>query len=389
MILRLRAVLIFCTILGLLLFTHSATTKTQSSFMCYCFSNPGFSPVYFSNVFDMGTLAQDTNPIQNEFYEYLLGRFEYRTDSSLGATCPFFETMQRAQAQKRNYEDQLRQGGKQINEIEWTYTPNLSGPITTIVQHRMQTVSPQLPADHTFCFSDTQSGTIYVTGPLQTTTSESMGNWSIGFTQYLKQKYSFAGRTYCNIGPRPTAERLVSAHLQGARAANKNIVETGWRFDPKAVAAARQEDEDREPAPVRPNSPQVPQSELQLARADAQKDVPLARQFCQSDPTLKLVFNCLNFSHAVYAFRMAHHTDAGAKEPIASLVDDEKFPCQGCIDAVQVMFWVRRRATAEGLNTKTRECTVSALTKTLNANTAQVHHRLEQFYKESVAQCNQ
>ena len=357
--------------------------------MCYCFSNPGFSPVYFSNVFDMGTLAQDTNPIQNEFYEYLLGRFEYRTDSSLGATCPFFETMQRAQAQKRNYEDQLRQAGKQINEIEWTYTPNLSGPITTIVQHRMQTVGPQLPADHTFCFSDTQSGRIYVTGPLQTTTSESMGNWSIGFTQYLKQKYSFAGRTYCNIGPRPTAERLVSAHLQGARAANKNIVETGWRFDPKTVATARQEDEDREPAPTRPNTPQAPPSELQVARAEVQKDVALAAEFCRSDPILKLVFYCPNFSHAVYTYRMAHHADVGAKEPIAKLVEDENFPCKGCIADVQVMTWVRHRATAEGLNNKTTECTVKALTKTLNANTAQVHRHLEQFYKDSVAQCNQ
>jgi len=172
--------------------------------------------------------------------------------------------------------------------------------------------------------------------------------------------------------------------IQGARAGNKKVVETDWRFEPNVGAVAQQQqDEDREPAQNRPLVvPQVSQTELQQARAEATTERPVSRNFCQKDPVLSKIFSCPDFAQAVFVYRVAHRADAGAKEPVESLVDDPKFPCQGCVNGVQVMTWVRRRILDEKLNPSSQNCIVSTLTKTLNSNTSQVRTHLENFYKE-------
>jgi hypothetical protein len=106
---RLRVVLFFSATIFFTLLTNSATTHQATSFG-YCMSDPGSSPVYFSNVFDFGTTGlMDANPIQNEFNEYLRGRFEYRTDSAVGAQCPRTSyTMAQAIAARRDYENRNR-----------------------------------------------------------------------------------------------------------------------------------------------------------------------------------------------------------------------------------------------------------------------------------------
>jgi hypothetical protein len=103
---------------------------------------------------------------------------------------------------------------------------------------------------------------------------------------------------------------------------------------------------------------------------------------------LSKIFCCPDLAQAVFVYRVAHRADAGAKEPVESLVDDPKFPCQGCVNGVQVMTWVRRRMLDEKLNPSNQNCMVSTLTKTLNGNTSQVRSHLENFYKSSVAACN-
>jgi len=389
---RLRFILIVSATIGFIFFPNSAPTKTQATGFAFCRSDPGSSPVYVSNVFDLGTSGMiDTSPIQNEFDEYLRGRFEYR-NSGPGAGClwggraggPKQETM----ARRREYENELRQDNKQIVEVDWTWVIDPDLVASAGFQHRMPRPVSQGPADNSFCFSETYAGTVYVAGPVQTGSSVSMGNFNISFTQYLKQRYSFQGRVNCNTGTRPTAARLVAAHIQGARAANKNVVETDWHFESSAASVAQQQDEDREPAPARPAGPTAPQSEIQLARAQARAEGPQARAFCQDDPILKAVFSCPNFSEAVIAFRVAHRNDAGATEPLARLLDDPNFACSGCVTGLQVFTYVNRRAIAEKLNGPIKTCIVSTLTKTLNNN---IHHirELERFYKESVAQCSQ
>ena len=150
---RLRLVLFFSVTIGFILVTNSATTHQTTSFG-YCMSDPGSSPVYFSNVIDFGTTGMiDANPVQNEFNEYLLGRFEYKTNSAFGAQCPVSAyTMQQGIATRRDYENQLRQSNKQIVEVDWTWVIDPDLVATASLQHRMPRSGPQLPVDNSFVF---------------------------------------------------------------------------------------------------------------------------------------------------------------------------------------------------------------------------------------------
>jgi len=388
---HLRFTLIVSATIGFIFVTNSATTKSQAiTYFGYCRSDQGSSPVYFSNVMDFGTNGViDPNPIQNEFNEYLRGRFDYGTNGPFAAAClAQATTKQQAVAQRREIEDQFRHDNKQIIEVDWTWTIDPELAAAAGFQHRMPRPVSQGPVDNSFCFSETYSGTVYVAGPVQTGSSVSMGNFNNGFNQFLRQRYSFQGKVNCNMGTHKTATRLVNAHIQGARAANKNVIQTDWHFESSAAPVTQQQDEDREPAPNRPAASTAAQSELQLARAQARAEAPMSRAYCQNDPILKEVFSCPNFSQAVTAFRVAHRNDSGAKEPLDRLLDDPNFACTACVTGSQVFMYVNRRAMADKLNGKVKTCLVPTLEKTLNNN---IHHirELDRFYKESVAQCSQ
>ena len=392
---RLRLILIVAATIGFIFVTNSATTKTQATGgFGFCRSDPGISPVYFSNVIDFGTTGLiDTNPIQNEFDEYLRGRFEYKTNSPFGVGCVRSrhtgDNREETNDRRREIENELRRDNKQIIEVDWTWAIDPDVVASAGFQHRMPRPVSTGPADNSFCFSETYNGTVYVAGPVQTGQSVSMSTFNNGFSQYLKQRYSFQGRVNCNMGTRSTAVRLVNAHIQGARAGNKNVVQTDWHFESTVVApVTQQQDEDREPAPSRPAAPTAPQSELQLARAEARAEQPLSRAYCQNDPILKVVFSCPNFAQAVTAFRVAHRNFSGAKESLDRLLEDPNFACTACVTGPQVFTYVNRRAIAEKLDGKVKTCLVPTLEKTLNNN---IHHirELDRFYRESVAQCNQ
>ena len=119
MITCLRLLAVLSVTIGFLLVTNSAKTHETTNFG-YCKSDPGSSPVYFSKVIDVGTTGMiDTNPVQNEFNEYLLGRFEYKTNSAFGAQCTASAyTMQQGITMRRDYENQLRQSNKQCSKIQ-------------------------------------------------------------------------------------------------------------------------------------------------------------------------------------------------------------------------------------------------------------------------------
>ena len=114
--------------------------------------------------------------------------------------------MSEAQSGKRGYEMQMRQGNSQIVDVEWNYKPE-PGRLSPVPRpgapRAFGVITPQ--ADHTFCISDSYQNTVYVTGPTATPPPVTMYSWINGFTQFLKGKYSFVGRVYCNMGTAETA----------------------------------------------------------------------------------------------------------------------------------------------------------------------------------------
>src|SRR5262249_29730971 len=177
-------------------FSHHATA-TQTS-VCYCASSAGQSAVYMSEIFNTGIsvdLAPDSTPIQNEYNEYLKGRFDFKSNANYPVACPIFNNMSLAQSSKRNYEMQMRQGNNQIVEVEWNYKPEpgrVSPPPRPGTARPYGAITAQ--PDHTFCISDSYQNTVYSTGPIVTPPPVAMYQWVNGFTQFLKGKYSFGGR---------------------------------------------------------------------------------------------------------------------------------------------------------------------------------------------------
>ena len=123
-----RIGLIFCVVILSVVsidFT-GRVVATQAGLLAYCASSPDQPDIYITQIFNTGldaAVSQDSNPIQNEYNEYLKGRFDVKSNSNFPVACPLFLNMSQAQSTKQNYEMQVRQGNKHVVELEWNYRP--------------------------------------------------------------------------------------------------------------------------------------------------------------------------------------------------------------------------------------------------------------------------
>jgi len=370
-----RVGLIFCVVILSVVsidFTGRAVA-TQAGLLAYCASSPDQSDIYITQIFNTGldpAVSQDTNPIQNEYNEYLKGRFDVKSNSNFPVACPVFFDMSQAQSSKQNYEMQMRQGNKHVVPLEWNYRPEPGtaiAPIAAIPQHRMARVNTS-QADHTFCISDVYQNTVYVTGPVATPPPVAMYAWANGFTDFLKGKYSFEGRVYCNMGTNESARRLVNAHLDGSRAAGRKVVETGWKYDAtQAMSQSRPvaQDEDREPAQRPAAQPPNPQ-----ARDFSIKENPRVTAYCVHDRVMAAAFDCDCLRRQIATYRKDHVSDtlSASPTPLEELFKGDKFDCRSCIQ-VDWKFkpGVRGVMRLPGSSEAVRECVVEKFHALLTA----------------------
>ena len=307
------------------------TAATQASSFGYCAAGPDQTAAYVSEIFigPSVDVSFDTNPIQNEFNEYLKGRYDFNSNSSLAVNCPLFPTRSEAQIGKRTIEMQMRQGNVQIVEVDWNYRLPTE-PSAPRPQHSATGVVIQ-QADHTFCVSDAYQGTVYFTGPVATPPPVAMYSWVNGFTQFLKGQYAFAGRVYCNMRTAVTAQRLLTAHLDGSRAGGKRVVETNWRYDATQATSAlpaATPDEDRQPA----QRPAVQPPNLQ-ARDFVLKENARVTAYCVADRLMASAFDCDCLRRQISKYRLDHVSDtlSASPTPFEEFFKGEKFDCKSCI----------------------------------------------------------
>jgi hypothetical protein len=348
----------------------------------YCASDTGQSVVYFSEVFNTGLRKygfHDDRPIANEFNEYLKGRFDFKGNETYPAGCPFFDSVSQAETGKRDLENQMRQASKQVIEVNWGFKPNeVEIALSAAPRTEREANGPPRPRPtHTWCLSDTYQGTVYSTGPFDT--DQNWAQWYQGFNRFLKEKYSFPGRVECKVTTLDDAHRLMNARAEGARAADRKVVDTGWKYDPTtAVVKTVPKDDDPEPAPKRPAS-----TPSQQVRETATKEIPESQAYCQKDPAMSAFFNCQYFSRSVYTYRIAHPGDT---QSIANLVAGEKLSLSDCIDNTRVMFWVQKQAAAQKLSPQVTNCAVQNVITALYKKP--LLSRMQEFYKEAVAVCS-
>ena len=349
----------------------------------YCASDTGQPVVYFSEVFDTGLHKygfHDDQPVDNEFNEYLKGRFDFKGNETYPVGCPFFDSVSQGEASKRDLENQMRQANKQVVEVTWGFKPNEAEiALSSAPRTEREANGPPRPRPtHTWCLSDTYQGTVYATGPFDT--DQNWAQWYQGFNRFLKEKYSFPGRVECKVTTLSDARRLMSARTEGARAAGRKVVDTGWRYDPSTAAISKPKPKDDDPEPAeRPAAPSASQD----VRAAATKEIPDSQAYCQKDLAMSAFFICQYFSRCVYNYRIAHPGDT---QSIASLVAGEKLNLSECIDNMRVMYWVKDRAAAQKLSPQVTNCAVQNVITTLSKKPQL--SRMKEFYNEAVAACS-
>ena len=334
-----RSVLIFAVavIAVLSLSFRKQAAPPQATYFAYCASSPD-QVVYMSEVFNTGqdtSFIGDPTPIQNEYNEYLKGRFDIKSNAALSVGCPVFYTQSQTQSAKHDYEAQMRRANNQIVEVEWAYRPEPGRTPSTLARPGHSITAAAAPqADHTFCISDPYQGTVYFTGPIATPPPVAMYQWINGFTEFLKAKYSFQGRVYCNMGTTQVAQRLVNAHLEGSRAAGHRVVETGWKYDVTQITTTSPSrpapDEDREPA----HRPAAQPPNLQ-ARDFALQEHARSHAYCIADRVMAAAFDCQCLQRLITQYRLDHVSDtlSASPTPLEELFKGEKFDCKSCIQA--------------------------------------------------------
>src|ERR1044071_14756 len=363
--------------------TESAPTTTHpnlATFKIYCTSSLDQPIVYFSNIFDANLKAQSqisTLPLGAAFKNYLVEEYDFK--SSAGAGCGFFDSLAKAEANKRQLMAQAQQANKRVVEVNWNHGPlsetpmgdgasiGIAGPIPT----------------YTFCAMPHEV-TMYYSAVFKTAGGQVNPKWNDAFNEFLYKTYGFHAEVEatCTImATNREAEAILNARVTGARINSHKVVETGWKFDPTGTykpAPKPMPKADDDPEPVQ--RPVAPNPSRQASDA-AMKEVPAAVAYCQKNPSMSAIFNCDNFGRAIYNYRMAHINEPA--EPLATV--EAKLHCVECVDPVRVSSWVEKRATADKLSNKAINCVTQNVIVNLQ-NTPQVP-RLKEFYEKAVATC--
>jgi hypothetical protein len=364
-----------------------ATHLIQGSTMtAYCSSEMGGNVVYISKILDVVTPRAgggiDTSPLNLAFKNYLVEEYDFKSNANYSAGCAVFQTLSKAEANRRQIIGQAQQANKQIVELKWN-----PGPIVAVDHGDSFLIGPKgPPLTHTICAIGYQN-TTYFSAVFDTGGWQPVPAWNNAFNNFLRKNYGAEGEANCtSMNTVREATRLLHDRVVGLRANNHKAVETGWKFDPTDIAANKPRpkptptpDDDPEPvAPQRPAAQAAPPS--QSTKDFAAKEGPQVLAYCQKDPLLSKIFDCYRVQRSVYNYRMEH----GSSEPLASLFTQEKVNLAEAI-GTGLGQWVRDRATAQGLGNRITNC----IEQKFNVSFYEKPYvsKMQEIYNASVAAC--
>lgn len=351
----------------------------------YCFSDALEPVVYFSAVFDTKlnpNVTNDAFPIVREFHAYLKARYGFTTNSNYPISCGVSNSVAMAEADRGRTEDRMRREQRKVVEVDWKYLPDETAAAASFNRSggdpRYPPPRPQ--ADHGFCVAGPLEGPLYVSDTFDAVAPVSIAQWNIAFLRFLGGKYGYKGNIQCENGSLHESQRVLKAATDGARAASRNIVETGWKYDAAASAVpAPRVEEDREPPRPAPGASAASTD----ARKLAGKEAPAVLTYCQHDRLLSVVFDCLRVQQTVIAYRIAHAADT--PEPLAALFTGDKLDCTKCLDNYKQAAWAKRQALAQRMKAPVATCVSREFTAKLKARP--YPNRVQEHYDAAVAAC--
>lgn len=342
--------------------------------------------VYFSAVFDTKlnpSVTNDAFPIVREFHAYLKARYGFTTNSNYPVSCGVSNSVAVAEAGRGRTEDRMRQEQRKVVEVDWTYLPDEAAAAASFNRSGgdPRNPPPRPQADHGFCVAGPFEGPLYVSDTFDAVAPVSIAQWNIAFLRLLGGKYGYKGTIQCENGSLHESRRVLKAATDGARAAGRNIVATGWKYDAAAnTAPAPRVDEDREPPRPAPGALAASTD----ARKLAGKEAPAVLAYCQKDRLLSVVFDCLRVQQTVIAYRIAHAA-GGTPEPLAGLFAGDKLDCTKCLDNYKQKSWANRQALAQRLKPAVAKCVAQRFEANLKAKP--YPNRVQEHYDAAVAAC--
>jgi hypothetical protein len=162
----------------------------------------------------------------------------------------------------------------------------------------------------------------------------------------------------------------LNARLAGARAAGKQIVNTGWppaNFTATAEAPNDRYKDNDQPL-QRPGTNQAASSTQ--VRDIAAKEVTPALAYCQSKRPMARGYNCACLQAKIYDYRIAHPADTLKGEPtLASFFDGKEFQCDKCINDAMARMLAHDAAGSAGLRLPAaQDCAADKFVAALHAN---------------------
>jgi hypothetical protein len=367
-----------------LLPAHSTATQSATVWV-WCASDRSSPTVYFTGPFDSGLSAGsttfDTTSIGRQFAEYLKGRYDTKGDATCarGATSKdeagALQTMRELMAQSRSQNKQVVEVSdfKYVRDetaIKATFTPSREG-------NTYNQFAGALRSDHIYCVTGTFNNTVYYADVIANPNPSS--NPTPDYFKFLQQKYSYRGDLACPILNEPQARLFLNARLTGARAAGKQVVNTGWPATTSTTTAqapnGRYEDNDQPAQRTAPNR-SMPSNQVRDA---ASKEVTQALSYCQSNRAISQGYDCACLQTKIYDYRIAHPAETLKGTPaLANFFDGKEFQCDKCINANKAKYFARDQAKIAGLSTPAaQDCAAEKFVSLLRANPVPSHARDE------------
>jgi len=372
----------------------TSSTATQSgTYWTWCWSDISLPTIYYTRMFDSGISAKVQGnfavPLGKQFGEYVYGRFDVRGD----AACNYNFRKETVALSMETFLAQLQKQNKKLVEVpDWNYmrdeTAIKASFSTTGTDNPWVDVEGGMPPDHIYCVVPFNN-TIYYAEPVPLTNPSN--NRTPTYFKFLQQKYSTRGniKLECPILNEPHAKLYLSARLAGARAAGKQVVNTGWppeNFNTTAEVPNDRYQDNNQPA-QRPATNQVTSSAQ--VRDTAAKEVTPALAYCQNNRPMARGYNCACLQAKIYDYRIAHPGETLQGTPtLASFFDGKEFQCDKCINDSMAKILAHDAAGSAGLRLPAaQDCVAQKFVASLHANPIPSHAQAE--LESSIRACRQ
>ena len=227
-----RALTLSLVAFPLLLVTPAQAQKpTMTGF---CFTDVSGATVYFSNLYESGLNADvrvnyDGHASAREFLAYVKARYNYTSGSNYPSTCSYRQSHDAAELTRGGLMGTVQKENRKAVEVDWSPVIDSAAAAASFGAQGPEGSHPVPKMEHGYCVSLVNPGPQYLSAVFVPPQPIAIYQWVQGFTKYLTAKYQYKGAVDCTNENIAVAQRIIQAYTDGAKAAGRKVVDTGWK----------------------------------------------------------------------------------------------------------------------------------------------------------------